>query len=80
MSNSNPRATPIMLLRSFEYVGHLYKFLSRAESRADAAVPVVLSGVFYVGNKPWDAPTVTDQLAPPGSPTLAQLQTRHQRP
>ena len=69
---------PNMLLRSFEYVGHLYKFLSNNEGRAGAAVPVALSGVLYVGNKPWDAPTATDQLAPPGSRTLAQLQTRHQ--
>ncbi len=69
---------PNMLLRSFEYVGHLYKFLSNNENRADGTVPVVLSAVLYVGSKPWDAPTATDQLAPPGSRTLAQLQTRHQ--
>lgn len=68
---------PNMLLRSFEYVGHLYKFLSRDGSRTGGGVPVVLSGVLYIGSKPWDAPTATDQLAPPGSPTLARLQTRH---
>ena len=38
---------------------------------------VVLSGVPYIDTKPWDAPTATDQLAPPRSPTLARLQTRH---
>ncbi len=66
-----------MLLRSFEYVGHLYKFLSKEGARTGGGVPVVLSGVLYIGGKPWDAPTATDQLAPPGSPTLARLQTRH---
>ncbi len=68
---------PNMLLRSFEYVGHLYKFLSKDGARIAGGVPVVLSGVLYIGAKPWDAPTATDQLAPPGSPTLARLQTRH---
>lgn len=66
-----------MLLRSLEYVGHLYKFLSKDGAGAGGVVPVVLSGVLYIGNRPWDAPTATDQLAPPGSPTLARLQTRH---
>ena len=69
-----------MLFRSLEYVAHLYRFLKGSEQWRNpdgSGAPAVLSSVLHVGPKPWRALTGVAALAPPGSASVARLQTAH---
>ena len=69
-----------MLFRSLEYVAHLYRFLKASKQWRNpdgSGAPAVLSSVLHVGPKPWRALTRLAALAPPGSPSVARLQTAH---